>query len=145
MASALTPIFCCPHITPYRPRILDQESKFNEFLEWALLKITSEISSDYDTSSPVPEYAVQLVKQVNYGPLESRRYFIPRRDLCEVEFIEVGEQWLIDNNFEKLNSYKNFRCTLHNKFFEFNLYRKDPVNTHHWRANVARPSNEIDL
>lgn len=105
MASALTPIFCCPHITPYRPRILDQESKFNEFLEWALLKITSEISSDYDTSSPVPEYAVQLVKQVNYGPLESRRYFIPRRDLCEVEFIEVGEQWLIDNNFEKLNSY----------------------------------------
>ncbi|KAE8144037.1 hypothetical protein BDV38DRAFT_232645 [Aspergillus pseudotamarii] len=145
MASNLTPIFCCPHITPYRPRILDQESKFNEFLEWARLTITSEVPSDYDTSSPEPEYAVQLVKQVNYGPLESRRYFIPRRDLREVGFIEVSDQWLIDNNFEKLNSYKNFRCTLHNKFFELNLYRKDPVNTHHWRANVARPSNEIDL
>ncbi|KNG81128.1 hypothetical protein ANOM_010186 [Aspergillus nomiae NRRL 13137] len=145
MASISTPIFCCTHISPYRPRILDQESKFNEFLEWAHWTVMSEVSSDYDTSSAAPEYAVQLVKQVNYGPLESKRYFIPRRDLSGAEFIEVGEQWLIEKNFEKLNSYKNFRCALHNKFFELNLYQKSPVNTHHWRANLARPSNEIDL
>ncbi|OGM44668.1 hypothetical protein ABOM_007477 [Aspergillus bombycis] len=145
MASIPTPIFCCTHITPYRPQILGQESKFNEFLEWAHWTVTSEVSSDYDASSTVPEYAVQLVKQVNYGPLEGRRYFIPRRDLSGAEFIEVSEQWLIEKNFQKLNSYKNFRCALHNKFFELNLYRKDPVNTHHWRANLARPSNEIDL
>ncbi|KAB8201053.1 hypothetical protein BDV34DRAFT_237822 [Aspergillus parasiticus] len=145
MALTPTPIFCCSHITPYRPQILDQESKFNEFLEWARLTVTIEVSSDYDTSPPVPEYAVQLVKQVNYGPLESRRYFIPHGERSGVEFTEVSEKWLIEKNFEKLNSYKNFRCTLHNKFFELNLYRKDPVNTHHWRANMARPSNEIDL
>jgi hypothetical protein len=41
--------------------------------------------------------------------------------------------------------YKNFRCASHNKFFELNLYEKDPVNTHHWRANIARPATEIDL
>jgi hypothetical protein len=41
--------------------------------------------------------------------------------------------------------YKNFRCAAHNKFFELNLYEKDPVNTHHWRANIARPATEIDL
>jgi hypothetical protein len=41
--------------------------------------------------------------------------------------------------------YKNFKCTAHNKFFELNLYQKDPVNRHHWRANIARPSTEIDL
>ncbi|KOC11650.1 hypothetical protein AFLA70_26g004461 [Aspergillus flavus AF70] len=140
MALTPTSIFCCSHNTPYRPQGLDQESKFNESLEWARLTVTSEVSSDCDTLSPVPEYAVQLVKQVNYGPLKSRRYFIPRRDLSSVELIEVSEQWLIEKNFEKLNS-----CTLHNKFFELNLYRKDPINTHHWRANVARPSNEIDL
>ena len=105
MASISTPIFCCTHISPYRPRILDQESKFNKFLEWAHWTVTSEVSSDYDTSLAAPEYAVQLVKQVNYGPLESRRYFIPRRDLSGAEFIEVGEQWLIEKNFEKLNSY----------------------------------------
>ncbi|KAE8371488.1 hypothetical protein BDV26DRAFT_298751 [Aspergillus bertholletiae] len=145
MASTLTPIFCCSRISPYRPQIVEQEGKFNKFLEWARLTVISEVSSDNDTSSPVPDYAVQLVKQVNYGALESRRYFIPRRDLSGVEFIEVNEQWLIEKNFEKLNSYKNFRCTQHNKFFELNLYRKDAVNTHHWRANVARPSNEIDL
>jgi hypothetical protein len=41
--------------------------------------------------------------------------------------------------------YKNFKCTLHNKFFELNLYQKDPVNRHHWRANIARPAADIDL
>jgi hypothetical protein len=41
--------------------------------------------------------------------------------------------------------YKNFKCTSHNKFFEVNLYQKDPVNRHHWRANIARPAADIDL
>ena len=41
--------------------------------------------------------------------------------------------------------YKNFTCTSHNKFFELNLYQKDPVNRHHWRANIARPAADIDL
>jgi hypothetical protein len=26
-----------------------------------------------------------------------------------------------------------------------NLYQKDPVNRHHWRANIARPAADIDL
>jgi hypothetical protein len=46
---------------------------------------------------------------------------------------------------EKTIRYKNFKCTRHNKFFELNLYEKDPVNTHHWRANIARPARDIDL
>ncbi len=41
--------------------------------------------------------------------------------------------------------YKNFKCASHNKFFELNLYQKDPVNRHHWRANIARPAAYIDL
>src|SRR5439155_3048055 len=41
--------------------------------------------------------------------------------------------------------YKNFKCTSHNKFFELNLYQKDSVNRHHWRANIARPAADIDL
>jgi hypothetical protein len=41
--------------------------------------------------------------------------------------------------------YKNFRCQKHNKFFELNLYEKNPTNTHHWRATLARPSRDIDL
>ncbi|OAX81228.1 hypothetical protein ACJ72_04430 [Emergomyces africanus] len=42
-------------------------------------------------------------------------------------------------------SYKNFRCAIHNKFFELNLYQKNPTITHHWRSNLARPSRDIDL
>lgn len=41
--------------------------------------------------------------------------------------------------------YKNFRCEKHNKFFEINLYQKNPINAHHWRVNLARPSRDIDL
>jgi hypothetical protein len=41
--------------------------------------------------------------------------------------------------------HKNFRCFVHNKFFEVNLYQKDPVNKHHWRATIARPAKEIDI
>jgi hypothetical protein len=41
--------------------------------------------------------------------------------------------------------YKNFKCDAHNKFFEVNLYQKNPINRHHWRANLARPSTDIDL
>lgn len=43
------------------------------------------------------------------------------------------------------NRYKNYRCGEHDKFFEVNLYQKDPVNTHHWRVNLARPGRSIDL
>jgi hypothetical protein len=39
--------------------------------------------------------------------------------------------------------YKNYRCSSHNKFFELNIYEKDPVNKQHWRANIARPAGEI--
>jgi hypothetical protein len=41
--------------------------------------------------------------------------------------------------------YKNFKCTAHIGFFALNLYQKDPVNKHHRRANIARPSADIDL
>lgn len=48
-------------------------------------------------------FAVQLVRQVNYGPLESKRYFVPLEG-GENEFREVVEDDLIKANFQKLNS-----------------------------------------
>jgi hypothetical protein len=47
-------------------------------------------------------YAIQLVKQVNYGPLESKRYFVPLDD--NAEFREITERDLIEANFAKVNS-----------------------------------------
>ncbi|KAI0571330.1 hypothetical protein Alg130_10924, partial [Pyrenophora tritici-repentis] len=87
-------------------------------------------------------FAVQIVKQTNYGPLDGKRYFVAADD---GSFTEVTEQWLVDANFEKLNTFKNFRCLTHNKFFEVNIYQKDPANAHRWRANIARPAGDIDL
>lgn len=46
---------------------------------------------------------------------------------------------------EQIQRYKNWKCEQHNKFFETNIYQKNPNNKHHWRLNIARPSNEIDL
>ena len=50
-----------------------------------------------------PPYAIQLVQQINYGPLESKRYFIPVK-ANDDEFTEVVEDDLIHANFQKLNS-----------------------------------------
>ena len=38
------------------------------------------------------------------------------------------------------NRFKNFKCNMHSRFFEVNIYEKDPVNKHHWRADVDRPA-----
>ncbi|KAF2105213.1 hypothetical protein BDV96DRAFT_617900 [Lophiotrema nucula] len=83
-------------------------------------------------------YTIQLVRQINHGPQESIRYFIPMAN--DTDFVEAMEDHLLKWNFEK-----NFRCEKHNKFFEVNLYQTSPTNTHHWRVNLARPSRDIDL
>jgi hypothetical protein len=51
-----------------------------------------------------PPYAIQVVRQVNYGPLESKRYFIPVKTEGKDEFVELVEDDLIQANFQKLNS-----------------------------------------
>jgi hypothetical protein len=43
--------------------------------------------------------ATQVVKQVNFGPLESKRYFAQVKD---GELVEVTDQWLVNANFQKL-------------------------------------------
>ena len=101
-------IFCCSSIEPFRPQIIETEAKFNMFLNWAR---TSEANS-LNTIPNVPEilssnnnscFVVQLVRQVNYGPLESKRYFV-KTPIMGAAFTEVTEQDLINANYEKVNS-----------------------------------------
>ncbi|KAF7548431.1 hypothetical protein G7Z17_g7064 [Cylindrodendrum hubeiense] len=125
----MSSLFCCADIRPYRP----QEASPG-----------SGEGSKVNLIDHTPPFAVQLVRQANYGPLESKRYFIPVQGK-ESEFVEVVEDDLVQANFQKLNSYKNYKCGVHTKFFEVNLYQKDPVNKHHWRADLARPASSIDL
>ncbi|KAJ4161507.1 uncharacterized protein LMH87_007545 [Akanthomyces muscarius] len=132
-----TSIFCCAALAPYRPQRLMHEDKFNSFFKWAAFPQQSRVESASGTKLRSAGFAVQLVRQVNYGPLESKRYFVP---WLENTFAEVDEDELIQANFAKVNT-----CQRHDKFFELNIYQKDPVNLHHWRANLARPARDIDL
>ncbi|KAI1373537.1 hypothetical protein F4677DRAFT_218504 [Hypoxylon crocopeplum] len=148
----MSSLFCCGSAKPYKPGYLDHEAKFNSFMDWAVFPRESSLATGdedggNDKTSLItikPKFVVQLVRQVNYGPLESTRYFASVEGQAEA-FIEVTESDLIEANFQKLNSYKNFKCEAHNKFFETNLYQKDPINKHHWRRNAARPADSIDL
>lgn len=171
----MSSIFCCSSASPYRPSLLLHEDKFVSFIDWARVSHSSidpNSGSFFQDPSNLPAFVVQFVQQINFGPLESKRYFAPCSttsstvtDGSGTAFVEVVEQDLITANFQKLNSYvnsafiilwtscwcisknsyKNFKCKLHNKFFEVNLYQKDPLNHHHWRADIARPARDIDL
>ncbi|KAF1953263.1 hypothetical protein CC80DRAFT_420495, partial [Byssothecium circinans] len=55
---------------------------------------------------------------INYGLLESKRYFIPVEGKDEA-FVEVSKEDLISLTWDR---YKNFRYKAYNKFFELNLY-----------------------
>merc|ERR1739848_234868 len=136
-------VFCCPKLEPYRPRRLDHEPKFTAFMTWAGSVTTSLTSNDKHAPVHSAPYAVQVVRQVNFGAQESIRYFIPASEGSV--FAESTEDDLLQANFETLNSYKNFRCATHNRFFDVNLYQKNAINTHHWRATLSRPSRDIDL
>ncbi|KAL9120833.1 MAG: hypothetical protein Q9187_002612 [Circinaria calcarea] len=138
----MSAVFCCSSISPFRPRQLDHEAKFRTFMRWAGLQTTSLVPVDGSLVGSAP-YAIQLVRQINYGPQESIRYFVPASNGSD--FAEATEDDLLKSNFDKLNSYKNFRCEKHNKFFEINLYQKNPTSAHQWRVNLARPSRNIDL
>lgn len=103
----MSSLFCCDSIQPYRPKRLEHEVKFNDFMAWARLNeaatSTPGNSSEASSGDLKAPYAVQLVRQVNYGPLENKRYFIPVEGQDQT-FAEVKEDDLIQANFQKLNS-----------------------------------------
>ncbi|KAI8266680.1 hypothetical protein K4K58_009379 [Colletotrichum sp. SAR11_239] len=161
----MSALLCCESLKPYKALRTDHEARFTQFMAWAKdsQPTVIEETSKIDSSNRLPLYAIQLVRQVNYGPLESKRYFVSFADRTH-SYVEVAEDFLIQANFQKVNLYgtslphpstvnpssrierfKNFKCDIHDRFFEINLYEKDPINKHHWRANLARPASNIDL
>jgi hypothetical protein len=104
----MSSLFCCGSAKPYRPAHLLHQDKFNTFIAWAEFPtesspFTGDGAEKVDLIALEPPYAIQLVRQVNYGPLEWKRYFIPVEGK-DNEFVEVVEDDLIQANFKKLNS-----------------------------------------
>lgn len=99
-------IFCCPNMKPYRPTRTDQEAKFTSFLSWSKSKssnATFEISSGDSSLLEAPtSFVIQVVRQINHGSIEFKRYFA--LEAASNTFQEFTEEDLIQANFEKLNS-----------------------------------------
>jgi hypothetical protein len=102
----MSSLFCCSSVRPYKNQFISHESKFRTFMAWAEFpKESNIVISDTPTSNTDSLFVVQLVRQVNYGPLESKRYFVMSPNFTAGEtFVEVREQWLVDANMQKLNS-----------------------------------------
>ncbi|KAK8050183.1 hypothetical protein PG994_011913 [Apiospora phragmitis] len=70
-------------------------------MAWASYPRAASPASDADSKGAFanggPPFAIQLVRQVNYGPLESKRYFAPTLT-SPGEFVEVAEDDLIQAN-----------------------------------------------
>ncbi|RDW56549.1 hypothetical protein BP6252_14099 [Coleophoma cylindrospora] len=138
----MSTVFCCSSISLCRPRRLEYEAQFDAFLHWAKIQATPIVSLGDDTRLVSnATYAIRLVRLVNYGPQESIRYFLPASN----NFAEATKEDLRSLDFDKVISYKNYRCEKHNKFFEINLYQKTPANPHHWLTHRTQSSREIDL
>ncbi|MCJ1331863.1 hypothetical protein MMC10_008555 [Thelotrema lepadinum] len=102
----MSSLFCCESIQPYRPQTLDREAKFSNFMDWARFPRAGSqdpSKNDAEGGEMKAPFAVQLVRQVNYGPLESKRYFGPIEGEDEA-FTEISENDLIQANFQKVNS-----------------------------------------
>jgi hypothetical protein len=100
----MSSLFCCSNIRSYKNTSTSHESKFHAFITWASFPKSSTVAAPAPSAPTTTMlFVVQLVRQVNYGPLESKRYFVSNADTSDA-FIEVTEQWLVENNLQKLNS-----------------------------------------
>ena len=102
-------LFCCSDIEPFRPQVLKHEAKFRAFMKWAAFPRESEIQRSANRSNKIAEFdnpsVIQLVRQINYGALESKRYFVAvEAKNAEQPFIEVTDADLIEANYQKLNA-----------------------------------------
>jgi hypothetical protein len=154
----MSSIFCCPNTQPYKDHTLSHESKLQLFKLWASYPNESSITEDLLSTADVT-FAVRVVKQTNFGPVESKRYCHYRRwrffrsdravahrcKLPKAEYVSILKREHKEHKCWYKCRFKNYKCTTHNKFLDTNIYQKDPVNAYHWLANIATPATEIDL
>ena len=105
LKDTMSDILCCNQATPYRPQHLQHERKFKSVLAWVRVQRTCSDINDFNVQAVLQTPAArvfQVVKQVNYGPLESKRYFVTLSD-STAHYHEITEHDLIDANYKKLN------------------------------------------
>ncbi|KAJ5795182.1 hypothetical protein N7457_001781 [Penicillium paradoxum] len=136
----MSQLFCCTNVQPINAPKPDHEHTFNEFTKWAKITITNLPDS---TPPPNTSLGIQLVQQATEGPIESVRYFVATDKPGDFE--EFSEEGILNANFAKVNERQTFQCNQHSQTFYLNLYeRGENANSHHWRANIAKPLKKLE-
>lgn len=71
-------------------------------MKWASFPTESTIQTDKKPADLNNPFVIQVVRQINFGAIESKRYFIV--DESNDTFLEITEADLIEANYEKLNA-----------------------------------------
>jgi hypothetical protein len=69
-------LFCCVDTEPYRQQHLAHEHKFISFVQWAPQASSPATELGNHVEEMHFSFVIQLVQQVNYGAVESKRYFV---------------------------------------------------------------------
>lgn len=131
-------IFCCDKFISYKPRRTDHEDLFNSFQSFSS-------GTGKNPSLNEDTRAIQIIRQKNFGPILEKRYFVLP------DFQEVTEDYFIEYNYKRLNSFKNYKCATHNLFFEVNAYTtSSAIRSNHHQSTISgsiysRDSKSIDF
>ncbi|TID19421.1 mfs multidrug transporter [Venturia nashicola] len=104
----MTSLFCCSAPQPYRPQTLSHEAKFRTFMKWASFPTESTVQCEKKPADLSNPFVIQLVRQINFGAIERKRYFLI--DEANDTFLEITEADLIEANYEKLNAWVLSQC-----------------------------------
>ncbi|KAF2635339.1 hypothetical protein P280DRAFT_536418 [Massarina eburnea CBS 473.64] len=133
-------ILCCDHAKSYeKQRKSPEKRKFREFsywiwMEWLNLGHLDEVKWEEFT------IGTTAISVTRFGDaVGSMRCFVRCEHQCyrDVEFREVSEQLLVDADYRKIDGYKKYKCRKHeDRFFEVNVYERDPESTY-FERNVV--------
>jgi len=105
--------FCCGNLVSYRPIRTQNDRTFEDFVR--------------GFKGDAPGLLFEVKRQVDNGPLISTAFF----ELRGGQRIRVEPTGPIS----KIHSFKNYKCSIHNRFFGVDLYKNLYMNqAHHMRC-----------
>ena len=82
-------LFCCPNAAPHDIQPTDYDPRISAFITWA---------KNVTESTPVPmhqapnfHYIIQLAERIKFGPIDSKRSFVPQGEDDCTWFYEIND------------------------------------------------------
>ncbi|KAL4244108.1 hypothetical protein ABKN59_010734 [Abortiporus biennis] len=119
----MSTLFCCTAREQYKPRTVVHESTLNSFVKWSKFPKQSICESDEATLRELNQnvdYVIELLRQIDFGSEESRRYFLVMKGPDE-PFVEVMKEFVDAEGYKEAKSFKNFKCQKHTNWKLFKI------------------------